>query len=353
MPDRRTFLKTMALAGAGGLALGPVPAWAAEHGRRRVSVGGFPATVVDVHAHCEIKAIEKVVSGTPLERRVSGSRILGPERLESMDELGIDFQALHVGQYWWYEADEQLARKITRVLDEGMAAWVAEHPDRFVALSAVALQYPELAAEQLEHAVRKLGLRGASIGGHVNGEAPSSAKFDPFWAKVEELDVPVFMHPQRADYLVDLDKLGGRGDLANIVGNPLETTVFLSRLIYDGTFDRFPGMKVVAAHGGGYLPSYSGRTEVGCDVRPDAECANRKRPREYLRSQIFVDSMVFTDEGLRHLVAEMGAGQVCYGTDTPYHWPDTLDQILDAPFLSNAEKEAIVGGNAARLLRIG
>ena len=352
MPDRRKFLKAMAWAGAGGLMVGQFPISAAQSARRKVSIGGFPATVVDMHAHCEIKAVERVVSGTPLEITVRDNRVLGSQRLELLDERGIDIQAIHVGNYWWYAADRDLARRITRVMNEGMADWVAKHPDRFVALSAVSLQHPELAAEELEFAVENLGLRGAAVGGNVNGEVPSSPRFDPFWAKVEELNVPVFTHPSNASYLVNESGLGGRGDLGNIVGNPLETTVFLSRLIFDGTFDRFPGAKVCAAHGGGYLPSYSGRSEVACDVRPDAECANQKRPRDYLKTNIFVDSMVFTDEGLRHLVAEMGASQVVYGTDMPYDWPDTLDLILDATSLSNAEKEAIVGGNAVRLLRI-
>ncbi len=352
MPDRRKFLKAMAWAGAGGLMVGQFPISVAQSARRRVSIGGFPATVVDMHAHCEIKAVERVVSGTPLEMTVRDNRVLGSQRLELLDERGIDIQAIHVGNYWWYAADRDLARRITRVLNEGMADWVAKHPDRFVALSAVSLQHPELAAEELEFAVENLGLRGAAVGGHVNGEVPSSPRFDPFWAKVEELNVPVFTHPSNASYLVNESGLDGRGDLGNIVGNPLETTVFLSRLIFDGTFDRFPGAKVCAAHGGGYLPSYSGRSEVACDVRPNAECANQKRPRDYLKTNIFVDSMVFTDEGLRHLVAEMGASQIVYGTDTPYNWPDTLDLILDATSLSNAEKEAIVGGNAVKLLRI-
>lgn len=352
MPDRRRFLKAMAIAGAGGFVVARFPVAAAQSAGREVSIGGFPATVVDMHAHCEIKAMERVVAGTPLERKVRQNRLLGSERLELLDERRIDIQAIHVGQYWWYAADRDLTRRITRVMNEGMADWVSKHPQHFVALSAVSLQYPELAAEELEHAVQKLGHRGASIGGHVGGEVPSSPRFDPFWAKAEELNVPVFMHPQNADFLIDSSEFKGRGSPANIIGNPLETTVFLSGLIFDGTFDRFPGLKVCAAHGGGYLPSYSGRAEVACDVRPDAECANQKRPRDYLRTNIFVDSMVFTDEGLRHLVAEMGASQVLYGTDTPYDWPDTLDLILDATSLSNAEKEAIVGGNAIRLLKI-
>ncbi len=352
MRDRRRFLMSLAYAAAGGFVVGHLPLAAAQSARRRASIGGFPATVIDMHAHCEIKAIEAVVAATPLERKVRDSRVLGPDRLELLDERGIDIQAIHVGQYWWYAADRNLARRITRTMNEGMTEWVARHSDRFVALSAVSLQHPDLAAEELEHAVRNLGHRGAAIGGHVDGEVPSSPRFDPFWAKAEELNVPVFMHPQRAAFLIDPDEFKGRGDLPNIIGNPLETTVFLSGLIFDGTFDRFPALKVCAAHGGGYLPSYSGRTEVACDVRPNADCANKRRPREYLRSNIFVDSMVFTDEGLRHLVAEMGASQVLYGTDIPYHWPDTLDVILDSKSLSNAEKEAIVGGNAARLLRI-
>lgn len=350
MQNRRKFLKSIAYTSAGGLLLrSPI---SLAQARREVSIGGTRSRVIDMHAHCEIKAVEQIVKGTPLELTVRGARIMGPHRIEQMDELGIDIQVLHIGNYWWNAADMDLARQINRIMDEGVAEWCDAHSDRFVGLSAVSLQHPELAAEQLEHAVKNLGLRGASVGGHVNGEVPSSPKYDPFWAKVDELNVPVFVHPQRSEYFIEPDNFNGRGDLANIIGNPLETTMFLSRLIFDGTFDRHPGMKVVAAHGGGFLPSYSGRSAVVCDTRPNADCANLKNPREYMKDQILVDSMVFTDEGLRHLVAEMGATQVVYGTDTPYGWPDTLDLILDSPHLSNTEKQSIVGGNLLKLLSI-
>jgi len=352
MPDRRAFLKTLGYAGAAGFALGACSLTAALPERRTISVGGQRVKVIDIHAHCGIPAVEKVVSGTPLEMTVGDIRLLGPKSVDSLDERGIDMQVLSVNQYWWYAADPDLARRITRTQDEGLTEWCAQYPDRFVALSTVALQHPELAAEQLEYAVTKLGHRGASIGGHVNGAAPSAERFDPFWAKAEELDVPVFMHPSSAEYLVKEGRFDGRGDLGNIIGNPLETTTFLSHMIFDGTFDRFPALKVCAAHGGGYLPSYLGRTEVACDVRGDANCANKKRPSEYLKTQILADSMVFTDEGLRHLVAEMGAGQVVYGSDLPFRWPDTVDLILNATYLSNAEKVAILGGNLSELLRI-
>ena len=139
--------------------------------------------------------------------------------------------------------------------------------------------------------------------------------------------------------------------MGNIIGNPLETTVFLSRLIFDGTFDKFPGLRVCGAHGGGYLPSYLGRSEVAC-ARPNTKCLQKRRPSEYLRQQVLADTMVFSEEGLRHLVAEMGTSQIVYGTDLPYIWPVTVDLVLNASFLSDADKEAILGGNLIRLLRI-
>ena len=160
------------------------------------------------------------------------------------------------------------------------------------------------------------------------------------------------MHPNGSENIVKPGALGGRGELGNIIGNPLETTYFLSRLIFDGTLDRFPGLRVCGAHAGGYLPSYLGRTDVACDVRANANCANKKRPRDYFKRELLVDTMVFSEEGLRHLVAEVGVGQMVYGTDVPFNWPVTVDLVLNASFLSNAEKEAILGGNLARLLRI-
>jgi aminocarboxymuconate-semialdehyde decarboxylase len=349
MPNRRDFLTTVAAAAAGMMVAGRT--WA--QARRRVAVGRRPATVVDIHAHCVWPEVADLTAGTALSNvRFSQSQTLGPARLEEMDRRGIDYQALSINRYWWYAADRDLARRIVRLHDEKLAGWVEAHPDRFIALTSVALQYPDLAAEQLEYAVKQLGLRGASVGGHVQGEPLSSSRFDPFWAKAEELGVPVFMHPNGAENVIREGGLDGRGDLGNIIGNPLETTVFLSHMIFDGALDRFPNLRVCAAHAGGYLPSYLGRTEVACDVRSNANCANKKKPSEYLKDQVLVDSMVFSEEGLRHLVAEVGAGQVVYGSDIPFNWPDTIDVIADSPSLSDSEKLAILGGNLVKLLHI-
>lgn len=110
--------------------------------------------------------------------------------------------------------------------------------------------------------------------------------------------------------------------------------------------------RICAVHAGGYLPSYLGRTEAACVVRGNANCANKRKPSEYLKSQIVIDTMIFSAEGLRHLVAETGAGQLAFGTDVPFNWPSTIDQILDAPFLNDADKEAILSGNASQWLKI-
>jgi len=324
--------------------------------RREVSVGGRRIKVVDIHGHfvepSELGVIRDTNLAGNISNNVNGPLVLGPRRLEALDEFGIDVQALSHQGGWWYGTDRELARRLIKVQNEKLAAWCAAHPDRFVGLASVALQHPDLAAEQLEEAIGKMGLRGVGIAGHVAGEVPSAPKFDPFWAKAEQLGVLIFVHPVGADNVLKEGVMRGRGDLGNIIGNPLETTVFFSRMIFDGTLDRFPRLKFCGAHAAGYLASYLGRTDVTCDSRPNANCANKKHPREYFKGQIMADSMVFSEEGLRHLVAEMGVGQVAYGTDMPFNWPAPVDLVLNASFLKDADKEAILGGNVARLLKI-
>jgi aminocarboxymuconate-semialdehyde decarboxylase len=363
MQNRRDFIKGVAGATTGILLTGRAFASSSFQGglpapgkRREVFIGGRRIKVVDVHAHCQIPEVWEIVKNTNLASIVGGPPrgpiVMGPDRIQWLDEHGIDVQLLTVNPYWYYQADRELATRLVRLQDEKVAEWCASHPDRYVAMSAVALQFPDLAAEQLEYAVKNLKMRGASVGGHVQGEPLSSPKFDPFWAKAEELGVMVFMHPQGADNVIKKGGLDGRGDLGNIIGNPLETTVFLTHMIFDGTLDRFPGLKICAAHGGGYLASYLGRTEVACQVRPKPDCLNKKQPSEYMRSQIWVDTIVLSEEGLRHLVAEVGTGQVVFGTDEPFNWQSNVDLVLNSPSLSDAQKEAILGGTLVKMLRL-
>ena len=163
----------------------------------------------------------------------------------------------------------------------------------------------------------------------------------------------VFMHPRGMSELKG--RLRGNGYLDNTIGNPLETTIALSHLIYEGTLDRLPGLKICAAHGGGYLPSYAPRSDHGCRVSPelcDQTIQLKKKPTEYLR-QLYFDSLVFTAEALRHLATEVGSSQIVIGTDHPIPWQDkAVDHVLNTPSLSDAERVAILGETAARLLGI-
>ena len=345
--NRRQFLNAAGMT-AGSLLLAPTGGRAQS--RKEVYIGGRRVRVVDIHAHCDFLAVRPVIEGTSMAG-ANLNRLLGAEYLAEMDARGIDVAALSVNRFWWYEADRDQAREIVAIHERELAAWCERYPDRLVAMSSPSLQYPDLAVEQVRYAVTELGHRGVAVGGNIGGNVPSTAEYDEFWGTVEELDVPVFMHPTNSANIVQPGVLGGPGGLNNVIGNPLETTLFLSRMIIDGTLDRFPNLKVCAAHGGGYLPSYIGRTEVAC-ARNNANCVNTKSPSEYLRTQILADSMVFNEEGLRHLVAVMGAGQVVYGTDIPAAWPDTLDLIVESPSLSDAEKEAIVGGNLIEMLKL-
>jgi aminocarboxymuconate-semialdehyde decarboxylase len=276
--------------------------------------------------------------------------VISHDRIRAMDEQGIDMEALSINPYW-YKADRDLAQQIIKLQNEKLAEICAEQPDRFVAFGSVALQYPDLAAEQLETAVKQLGLRGALVGGSVNGDELSDPKFHPFWAKAEALNVLIFIHPQGTAELAG--RLKGNGGLTNVIGNPLETTIALSHLIFEGTLDQFPGLKICAAHGGGYLPSYAARSDAGCLTFPNrCTTALKKAPTEYLK-QLYYDSLVFTPEALRHLIAEVGASQIVMGTDYPYPWTKTaVDHILATPGLSDRERAAILGQTAAGLLHI-
>ncbi|PYR48994.1 MAG: hypothetical protein DMF89_13925 [Acidobacteria bacterium] len=355
MASRRQFVKQMAGAGAGVLIGGAGLAGLQTTPRRRqVMVGGRRVKTVDVHAHTFVPAVADVVRGTPLEtvvaQSLSGSLVINEERLRRMDEQGIDVEVLSVNP-WWYGAERELARRIVDVQNQGLAALCAARPDRFVALASVAIQHPDLAVQQLESAFSTLKMRGVSLGAAVNGEELAASRFDPFWAKVEQLGALVFIHPQGVPEL--RNRLQGNGLLTNVIGNPLETTIALSHLIFEGTLDRFPRLRICAAHGGGFLPSYKGRFDQGCVTFP-ASCTNtiKRRPTEYL-NQLYFDSLVFTSEGLRHLVAEYGSSQIVMGTDYPFPWTSTsVDHILNTPGLKDADRVAMLGGNLARLLEI-
>jgi aminocarboxymuconate-semialdehyde decarboxylase len=358
---RRNFLKS---AGAfGGLTFCgcglPMAAHAqsAAPARTPVTIKGKRIKTIDTHSHCFIQeaidaAGETLAAVQPPGVLGISQLIFTPEqRLKEMDAMAIDMEILSINP-WWYKQAREVAEKVTNLQNEKLAELCAQKPDRFAAFASIALQYPDLAAQQLETAVKKLGLKGAAIGGTVLGEDFSAPRFHPVWQKAEELGAVLFIHPQTQPQLAARYK--GNGWLSNTIGNPLDTTIALSKLIFEGTLDKFPGLKVLAAHGGGYLPSYADRSDHACMAAPtncDPNIKLKKKPTEYLK-QLYFDALVFTPEALRHLAAQVGVSQLMAGSDHPFPWEQhPVDHILASPF-SDEDKVAILSDNAAKLFGI-
>jgi predicted TIM-barrel fold metal-dependent hydrolase len=363
MTTRRNFLKTGA-AIAGGLVfcgcglLHRAHAQGAGRQALPVRVGGRRVKTIDVHAHCHFREAGALLGAdaaklqVPPVNNAEAAFIEIDERLAAMDMQAIDMEVLSINPFW-YDRDRDLAAQIVKIQNEKLAELCALKPDRFAAFASLTLQAPDLAVQELETAVKKQGLKGAAIGDMVNGVEFSDPRFHPVWAKAEELGVPLFIHPQGIPELSK--RLAGNGWLANTIANPLGTTIALSHLIFEGTFDHHPGLKVIAAHGGGYLPSYADRSDHACLVGPkgcNGEIKLKKQPSEYLK-QIYFDSLIFSPEAIRHLVAQVGASQIVIGSDYPYPWEmHPVDPILATASLSDDDKADILGRTAAKLFNV-
>jgi aminocarboxymuconate-semialdehyde decarboxylase len=273
-------------------------------------------------------------------------------RLKDMDRMGIDIQAVspapHQTYYW---TEPGTGAELARALNERLAEIVAQHPERFVALGTVPLQDVSLAVAELEHCVRKLGLRGVEINPSVRGMDLTDAKLnlDGFFAAAQQLDVVIFMHPigfTHGERLVN-------HYFNNVIGNPLESTVAASHLIFDGVMERHPKLKVVLPHAGGYLAHYWARMDHAYRARSDCRGQMKRKPSSYLE-KFYFDTLTFDHGMLAHLIARFGADHVLLGTDYPYDMgmERPLEFIEGVKGLSKAETAAIEGGNAARLLKI-
>lgn len=330
----------------------------------------LPYPVVDSHAHLAVPAAEALLADRPelaTERaeeqgahsahslqvnRAQLGRLVplmaDPEqRLADMDAMGVDVQVVGPMPMHHYWADEGLAAEFVRATNEGVAAHRAHHPDRLVGLATVPLQHVDLAIAELTHAVENLGLAGASVSTQVAGRELAHPAHEDFWAAAEELGVPVFIHPWGCT-------LGPRlasNYLGNTVGQPVETTVALSGLIFSGLLDRRRELRLFAAHGGGYLPTYIGRSDHAWSVRADARgCV--APPSTYL-ARLWYDALVYTPQGLAQLVAAVGKERVVLGTDYPFDMgvDDPVQRIMAALDVPAEERVAICGSNAFTLFK--
>jgi aminocarboxymuconate-semialdehyde decarboxylase len=237
----------------------------------------------------------------------------------------------------------------SRLYNECVAELVKARPDRFVGMATVPLQDATRAAQVLEDAVTQLKFRGAFIGTNVNGRYYNTKDFDPFWAKAQELDVLIVMHPEHIAGAERMTEFG----LNAVCGNPADSTLSLGYMLFSGLFDRYPNLKICALHGGGFLPYHLGRFDkefiTGKKVRPSQSA---KAPSAYLKN-LYFDTLVYDLDTLEYLKAKVGVGKLLLGTDYPYTLGDWMGvEKVQALKCSDVEKDAILEGNAKRLLKL-
>jgi aminocarboxymuconate-semialdehyde decarboxylase len=318
------------------------------------------AKVVDMHCHLNpaqydpttVFADELTRATNVKQMSTRAPKLTGvTERLKDMDKMGVDIQAVCPAPYhFFYWTEPGYGAELAREVNEGIAQVVADTPDRFVGMGSVPLQDAKLAIRELEYCVKNLGMRGIEICTNVNGKnlTDPSLKLDKFFARCEELGVVIFMHPlgwTQADRLT-------HHYFNNVIGNPLDSTVAVSHLIFDGVLARYPKLKFVVAHGGGFVAHYWARMDHAWRARPDCRTIIKKPPSSYLE-KFYFDSITCDPEMLKRLVEKFGADHVVLGTDYPYDMgeDDPLGLIAKVK-LSKADRELIQGGNAARLLKI-
>jgi aminocarboxymuconate-semialdehyde decarboxylase len=329
------------------------------------------APTVDVHAHILLPQVEEAVAGHPAlaEARALDARRNGPAalavngpmvaervpkltdvtvRLAAMDAQGVDVQLVSPSpSHYHYWADEDTAEKVYRLANEATATHCSAAPDRLCGLGLAPLQHPALAVTALEHALDQ-GLLGVEISSHAPGRELSDAAYEPFWSRAEETGAVLFLHP----FGCTLDERLDRWYLSNTVGQPTENAVALSHLIFSGVLDRHPELKLIAAHGGGYLPTHIGRSDHAWSTRSDAGAGCADLPSSYLR-RLYFDSLVHDPRTLRELTRVTGADRVLLGSDFPFDM-GTEDPLraLRAARLPDPDFHAVRGGNAAALLHL-
>lgn len=322
--------------------------------------------VVDIHCHLGIPAAEAIIQAkhpgpspgigdftSPKTMEVNRAQFatIGrtlntlEQRLQDMDRLGIDVQAISPspGQYYYF-ADPETGQMAAHTVNDSIAAAVATHPDRFVGMGTVPLQNVQMAIEEMRRCVRDLDLRGIEINSNVNGRDLHAEQLRPFFAAAEELSVLLFIHPLGFTHANRMSEYY----FNNLIGNPLESTLAVGHLIFGGVLDRYPGLKLCIAHGGGYVPGYWGRMDHGWRARGDCSEHCRNLPSSYLR-KLWFDTLVFDQDELDSLVRTHGTDRLCLGTDYPFDMSEA-DPIGFHARLEDAAQAKILGMNAAELL---
>jgi len=269
------------------------------------------------------------------------------QRLQDMAAAKVDVQVLSVcPQTFLYGQSAPLATALARIQNEALAKLARARPDRFLAIATLPMQAPKQAADELRHAVRVLGLRGAQIGSNIAGKNLDDPEFEPLWATAAELDAFILLHPIN---VAGADRLSSYY-LTNLIGNPLDTTIAAACLVFSGVLERYPKLQICLAHGGGFLPYQAGRFIHGWHVREEPKRRLAEPPTQSLK-RFYFDTIVHSKEVLAFLVGNAGVERVLLGSDYPFDMgmPHGVSQVRSLS-ISAADQATILGGRARALL---
>ena len=271
-------------------------------------------------------------------------------RLSIMDTQNVDMQTLSpASSYFFYWMAAEASLEYAGWLNDQLAEAVAKQPKRFVAHGSVPMQDPVKAGLEMERAMTKLGLRGVEVASNINGLYFDDPSFMPFWEAAQALDALIFVHP---NLVVGADRMKDY-NLANLIGNPIDTSLAFAKLIFGGVLERYPRLKFLVAHAGGFLPYTWGRLERGYRVQDSTTRKISKPPSEYVKLLHF-DTITHSAMALEYLVANFSAEKVLLGSDYPYDMGDPEPvQSLHQTKISANDLAAISHTNAQRLLGIG
>ncbi|MGI9351041.1 MAG: amidohydrolase family protein [Rhizobiaceae bacterium] len=342
-----------------------------DHGHAQTVKHKSKHLTVDIHCHVHVPAADNMVQDFPEDQRPPAQidnnpltakinrksreqlmpKLIDPlVRIQDMDAQGVDIQALSPSPYQYnYAYPADFARETSQVVNNRIAEFVASYPDRFVGLGTVPLQNAEIAVAELDRCIDELGFKGIEINSHVNGQDLTRADIEPFFARAEERGIVLFLHPIGTSF----KERFGENYFRNLIGHPLESALAVGHLVFDGYLERYPGLKICVAHGGGYIPAYAGRFDHPFDLREDCRQNISKPPSEYIK-KLYFDTVVFTDHQLKYLVDVWGADRIVMGTDYPYDMaePDPVGHVQSTKGLSEDQEALILGENAAALLNL-
>ena len=316
---------------------------------------------VDIHAHISPEGMVKAMADGRDWHGISSAEMLptheytprtmwSPEqRLQEMDELGVDVHVLSTNSFFYfYERDAAAITSMARECNDYVSELTKARPDRFAGFATLPMQDVAASISELERGMQILGLKGAMIGDHVNGVTYDDPSFMPLWKAAEASGAVMFIH-QSGDTVVS-DR-NNRYHLPNTIGNLADRAVTFASFVFGGVMDACPELKVCLAHGGGYTCFGAGRMDRGWQVRREARVSIRQPPSAFL-NRFYYDCLTHDENALRMLIDMVGIDRVVFGTDWPFDMAidDPVTWLRSMNGLTDGEKDAILGGNVSALL---